>query len=288
MRSITLLGSFALLAIALAGSSASASPDLSKSIGVVFNDGLGHTMPYRLFLPPGYDTPGAQFPLVLFMHGVGECGSDNVSQVNSHIDGLVATTQTTHPAFLLAPQVPNGRQWVNVPWSAGSYTAMPAQSLSMQITMKILQDVIADFNVDTHRLYATGLSMGGFGAWDVISRYPSTFAAAVPMSGGGCVNSAPTIANIPVWAFHGSADGAVPVSGSRDMINALNAAGGHPLYTELAGQGHVIWAPIYNDPANTLYPWLFSQSTPEPATLSLLALATLPLLGRRRTRPSQT
>ncbi|MCY2931929.1 MAG: alpha/beta hydrolase-fold protein [Planctomycetota bacterium] len=284
MRSFGILCSLVLVVIVGAFTPAAASPDLSKSLAFTYNDGAGHTMPYRLFLPPGWNTPGAEFPLVLFLHGAGERGSDNVSQVNSHIDGLIAATQGSYPAYVLAPQVASNQQWVNISWSVGSYTNANAPSISpsMTMAMHILQDTLAARNVDPDRVYVTGLSMGGYGAWDAIARYPKTFAAAVPMSGGGNTDTASSIADIPIWAFHGSADGVVPVSGSRNMINAIKAAGGSPLYTELAGADHVIWAPIYNDASNTLYPWMFSQSTPEPATLFTLVAAGLTLLRKRR------
>lgn len=284
MRSPAMLCVLVLGVVGLVFSPAEANPDLSKSLALTYNDGAGHTMPYRLFLPPGWNTPGAEFPLVLFLHGAGERGNDNVSQVNSHIDGLIAATQGAHPAFVLAPQVASNQQWVNISWSVGSYTnaTAPSISTSMTMAMHILQDTIATRNVDADRVYVTGLSMGGYGAWDAIARFPKTFAAAVPMSGGGNTDTAATVANIPIWAFHGSADGVVPVSGSRNMINAIKAAAGSPLYTELAGADHVIWAPIYNDASNALYPWMFSKSTPEPATLCTLAAAGLTLLRKRR------
>jgi len=266
--------------------SAAASPDLSKSITGSASDGLGNTMPYRLFRPPGYDTPGAKFPLVLFLHGAGERGTNNTSQVNSHIDGLVNATQSApYASYLLAPQVATGNQFVDVPFNTGSFTnaTAPAQSISMALTLQILDLVLSNTNIDTNRIYVTGLSMGGYGTWDILGRRPNLFAAAAPMSGGGNTSTAATIKNIPIWDFHGSADGTVPVSGSRDMIAALQAAGGVPKYTELAGQGHVIWAPIYTDTTTSgqFYPWLFSQSVPEPGVIGLVAVA-LGMMGRRR------
>jgi hypothetical protein len=109
--------------------------------------------------------------------------------------------------------------------------------------------------------------MGGMGAWDAIKWEPSLFAAAVPMSGYANPNTASIIKDIPIWAFHGSNDTIVPVSGTRNIINAIRAAGGNPNYTEVAGGGHVIWNPIYYDGSHTLYAWLFAQhlATPAPA-----------------------
>jgi len=105
--------------------------------------------------------------------------------------------------------------------------------------------------------------MGGFGTFDYIAEFPNLFAAAVPMSGGGSTSTASIIKDIPIWVFHGSADETVPVQYSRNMVNAITAAGGHPLYTEIPGGPHGIWDNVYND-INTnqygLYEWMFSQS----------------------------
>jgi hypothetical protein len=131
--------------------------------------------------------------------------------------------------------------------------------------MEALQQVMATENVDTSRIYVTGNSMGAMGVWDIMYREPTVFAAAVPMSGGGDTRTASTIKDIPVWAFHGSADPLVPVTDTRNMIQALQDVGGHPKYTEVPNGGHVIWDPIYQDASHTLYPWLFAQSRPAPA-----------------------
>lgn len=271
--------------VMLVGAWAQAAPDLSKSITGTVTDG-SNSMPYRLFRPAGHDTAGATFPLVLFLHGAGERGNNNTSQVNSHIDGLVNATQSaTYASYLLAPQVPSGQQFVNVPFNTGSYTnaTAPAASTSMNLTIQLVEELIQTLNVDRGRVYVTGLSMGGYGTWDIIARRPSLFAAAVPMSGGGNTDTGGLIDQIPLWAFHGSADGTVPVAGSRNMIAAMEAAGGTPEYTELAGQGHVIWSPIYSDVTTSgqLYPWMYSQAIPEPGTIGLAGLA-IALLARGR------
>lgn len=275
-----------LLAIGLFTPCAQAAPDLSKSITGAVSDG-NNIMPYRLFRPAGYDTPGKKFPLVLFLHGSGERGNNNTSQVNSHIDGLVNATQSApYASYLLAPQVASGNQFVDVPFGTGSFTnaTAPAQSTSMAMTLQILDLVLSNTNIDKSRIYVTGLSMGGYGTWDILARRPNLFAAAAPMSGGGNTSNAALIKKIPTWNFHGSVDGTVPVSGSRDMIAALQATGGVPKYTELTGQGHVIWAPIYTDTTTggQFYPWLFSQSVPEPGMVGLVGVAMIGMLRRRR------
>ncbi|MFM7076434.1 MAG: dienelactone hydrolase family protein [Planctomycetaceae bacterium] len=111
--------------------------------------------------------------------------------------------------------------------------------------------------MDTDRIYLTGLSMGGYGAWDMAARMPDRFAALLPVCGGGDEATAAKLVGLPVWCFHGDADTAVPVGRSRAMIEALRAVGGDPRYSELAGVGHDAWTPAYRDRA--VLEWLFEQ-----------------------------
>jgi predicted peptidase len=119
-------------------------------------------------------------------------------------------------------------------------------------------------NIDPRRLYVTGLSMGGYGTWEAIERWPNYFAAAAPIAGAGDPSKASVLTHLPVWAFHGSKDTIVPVSGSRDMIAAITAAGGKPRYTEFPGAGHGVWGYVYAttgtaDRVPSFFPWLFSH-----------------------------
>jgi predicted esterase len=232
---------------------------IDQSLALVYDDGAGNTLPYRLFRPPGFEEPEGSFPLVLFLHGAGERGDDNVAQVSSHIDGLIRATQSERfSAFLLAPQVPLGEGWSNF----GSSQPAPA----MELTLGIIEELKAAYAIDASRLYVTGLSMGGFGTWDVIAKFPEMFAAAAPMSGGGDPGQAGAMRGVPIWAFHGSADTTVPVQGTRLMVDALTQAGGSPIYSETSG-GHIIWGPLYEDPSQELYPWMFEGLPPAMATL---------------------
>jgi predicted peptidase len=281
--------------VGLCANGALAGTDLSNStVGSVSNGSA--SLPYRLFEPTGVSAD-QKLPLVLFLHGMGDRGTDNVSQT-SWVSGLVnATRSGEHAGYVLAPQIDtNG--WFQ------SFSDKPTES--MALTIQALKQVIKTQNVDTSRVYVTGLSMGGMGTWDILEREPGLFAAAVPMSGGGDTRHAAEIKDTPVWAFHGGADELVPVEASRDMVQALRDAGGSPKYTEVAGGGHAIWGDVYEDAGNTLYPWLFSQrrdgalegaapvsagafvepgnSVPEPGTVGVLAIGGMALLGRRRAR----
>lgn len=214
-------------------------------------------LPYRLLKPRAYEA-NKKYPLVIFLHGAGERGSDNMKQL-VHGMGQFASDEVMekYPAFVAAPQCPDGQQWVNVPWSADEHTMPKEPSDSMQHVFELIDALRKEFSVDEKRIYITGLSMGGFGTWDAIERKPELFAAAAPICGGGDVAQAKAIKDVPVWAFHGDDDGVVKVRRSRDMIAAIKAAGGKPRYTEYPKVGHFSWGPAYNDPE--LYAWMFDQ-----------------------------
>lgn len=176
---------------------------------------------------------------------------------------------------MLAPQTPVGKQWVDTPFSQGSYSlASTPVSASLSTVFSLQNSLEQQYSIDTNRLYLTGLSTGGYGAWDLSLRHPGVYAAVIPMSGAGDPSLAASLVNTPVWDFHGALDGVVPVSGSRDMINAIRASGGSPLYTEYPNADHGIWDVAYNTPG--LVAWTFAQhltpaAVPEPSGLALLA-----------------
>jgi len=217
----------------------------------------GGVLLYRMMMPADYD-PDKEYPLVLFLHGAGERGDDNKAQLAHGMrDFASATNREQHPAIVVAPQCPKNQQWVDVPWSQLSHEMPKKPSKSMQKTLELLASLQKELSVDEDRIYITGLSMGGFGTWDAIQRRPDYFAAAAPICGGGDTAFAKQLAHIPIWAFHGDADGAVKVERSRSMIKAIKDAGGDPQYTEYPGVGHNSWAATYANPK--FYAWLFEQ-----------------------------
>src|SRR5436190_19594772 len=157
-------------------------------------------------------------------------------------------------------------QWTNISYPTGSYSnptlTSPDITMPLHLALGLVDQFIAQNNVDPTRVYITGLSMGGYGTYDAIARRPDLFAAAAPMSGGGNLGAVNTYKNIPIWDFHGSSDTTVPPSGSRNTITAIQNGGGTlERYSELAG-GHVIWAPIYNggtNPFDTNYTGTFGS-----------------------------
>lgn len=219
-------------------------------------------MAYRLFIPKNYQA-STRYPLVISLHGAGERGNDNTAQLKHDVSKMWAddSIQTKHPSFVLAPQCPADNKWVDVDWALGPYDQSKTPiSDEMQGVVAILDSLGREFSLDPARIYVTGISMGGFGTFDLVTRYPNRFAAAYPICGAGDPRKAADIATLPLWAIHAADDPTVPVAGSRDMVNALKQAGGQPKYTEYPVSqriGHAAWTPAAKEPG--LVAWLYSQ-----------------------------
>jgi predicted peptidase len=226
----------------------------------MFKDAAGKTLPYRL-LKPKEIKPGEKYPLVLFFHGAGERGTDNKVQLVHGMNEFASDEiMAKYPAFVVAPQCPEGEQWVDTPWTADSHTMKEKPTEALRLSLELVDSLVKNLPIDTNRLYITGLSMGGFGVWDAIQRHPDRFAAAVPICSGGDPAFAEKIKHVPMWAFHGDADTTVKPKRSREMIDALKKAGGNPKYTEYEKVGHDSWTKTYADPK--VYEWLFAQRKP--------------------------
>jgi predicted peptidase len=216
---------------------------------------------YRL-LGPKSITPGTRYPLVIFLHGAGERGNDNLSQLKYFPTWMAEqSARKAHPCFILAPQCRDEQKWVDVDWSKIESTPQsPTPTVDMMAVIAALEDTLQREPIDPARIYLTGLSMGGYGSWDLAARMPDRFAAVLPICGGGDEATAAKIKDLPIWCFHGDSDTAVSVERSRTMIEALRAAGGAPKYSELAGVGHDSWTPAYRDP--DVLAWIFAQKKP--------------------------
>jgi predicted peptidase len=220
---------------------------------------------YRLLLPPRAGSGGpARFPVVLFLHGAGERGSDNEAQLKYLPRWLAEpAARDRHPCHLVAPQCRADHRWVDAGWADGRSTPQAAEpTVDMAAAIAALDEVLALESADPERVYLTGLSMGGYGTWDLAARSPERFAAILPICGGGDERTAARLVGLPTWCFHGDADKAVPVERSRGMVAAVRAAGGEPKYTEFPGVGHDSWTPAYRDPA--VLDWLFAQRRATP------------------------
>ena len=222
-----------------------------------FKDADGNVLRYRFLIPQDYD-PSKKYPLVLFLHGAGERGDDNHRQLIHGASDLVRPgMRKQHPAFVVAPQCPEGKRWVEVPWEADGHSLPESPSEPMTLILKLLETLPKEYSIDADRLYVTGLSMGGFGTWDLLARKPELVAAAMPICGGGDPEHVARYKDIPIWVAHGDKDDAVKVDRSREMVDALKSAGGRPIYTEYPGVGHNSWAATYSNRA--VWDWMFAQ-----------------------------
>ncbi|HEX41478.1 MAG TPA: phospholipase [Phycisphaerales bacterium] len=196
---------------------------------------------YLLYLPAGYEPAGKKWPLMLFLHGAGERGSD-LNKVKLHGPPKLVEQGKDLPFIVVSPQCPAGQWW-------------PDQVE----TLKALVDTVAaEYAVDAVRIYVTGLSMGGYGTWALAGAYPDTFAAAAPICGGGQPFTAGKLKTVPVWAFHGAKDSVVPLSQSENMVEALNRAGGSAKLTVYPDANHDSWTATYDNPQ--LYEWLLQHT----------------------------
>ena len=228
-------------------------------------DGQKLELPYRLLKPETIE-PNKRYPLVLFLHGAGERGSDNELQLK-YLPTWLASDENRqkYPCFVVAPQCPAEMKWADVLWDDAVSRPQGEMSRPMRGVVGILNTMSELYPIDPARIYLTGLSMGGYGSWDLAERMPERFAALVPICGGGDEAQAGRLAGLPIWAWHGDEDPAVPVERSRRMIAAIKAAGGTPRYSELKGVGHDSWHAAYTG-ADSVLPWMFEQVKATPAT----------------------
>lgn len=223
-----------------------------------FTNDKGEKLNYRM-LTPDYDTL-RKYPLILFLHGAGERGNDNRSQLKWGVMNFATDEMMSlHPAFVIAPQCPENQWWSNFDHdkSSSSLKLKQEPSKPMRLVIDLVQHLKEDLPVDADRIYITGLSMGGMGTFDAIARYPDLFAAAVPVCGGGDPSKASEIVHIPIWIFHGAEDPTVSPVLSLNMVDALAGAGGHPGFTLYPEVGHFAWLMAYSD--HLMIEWMFRQ-----------------------------
>ncbi len=192
---------------------------------------------YLLYLPKDYDKKKA-WPLVLFMHGIGERGHD-LNKVKVHGPPKLIEAGKSFPFVVVSPQCPDN-QW----WEPVSLTAL-------------LDEVVENYKIDKDRVYVTGLSMGGFGTWSLAAYSPQRFAAIAPVCGGGDAAIAKKLGHLPVWAFHGAKDPTVPIARDQAIVDALKQAGGNVKFTVYPNGGHDVWTETYANPK--LYDWLLEH-----------------------------
>ncbi len=205
---------------------------------------------YVVYVPPDY-TPERPWPVILFLHGAGERGEDGFLQTDIGIGRAIRRHHRNIPAIVVMPQCRPNEAWV------GPMAGM---------ALRCVELTSREYNLDPRRVYLTGLSLGGHGAWMLAASYPDKWAAVVPICGfaeyaestGLAEKIAPRLTDIPIWCFHGAADKMVPVEKSRELVEAIKAAGGKSIwYTEYPNGNHNVWDKAYDDPE--LWRWLFAQ-----------------------------
>ncbi len=197
------------------------------------------TLDYLLYLPPDYEQKDS-WPLLVFLHGAGERGSD-LNRVKAHGPAKLVEQGRDFPFVIVSPQCPEGQWW---------------PILGREV-LALIDEMLEHYKIDPDRVYLTGLSMGGYGTWAIASAWPERFAAIVPICGGGRPFTAANLKKVPVWAFHGSKDPVVSLSESQQMVEAVNRAGGKAKLTVYPDAEHDSWTQTYDNPE--LYQWLLSH-----------------------------
>ncbi len=231
---------------------------LNRSVTVA-----GVTYRYQVYVPAEW-TAKQKWPVILSLHGAGERGTDGLFSTENGIGRAIRRNVKAFPFVVVFPQCPNGKYWVH--------------KEMQEMAMVALESAIKEFRGDRQRIYATGLSMGGYGTWEMALRYPKYFAAIAPVCGAlrgstmlpdlhtmqvdlngndAYADAAQRIGRVPVWIFHGAKDPVIPVEESRRMAEALKAAGGEVRYTEYPEATHNSWDRAYAEPEFST--WLLAQ-----------------------------
>lgn len=213
---------------------------------------------YQVFVPEDW-TKNKKWPVILFLHGAGERGDDGLVQTEVGIGTAIRRYRSRFPAVIVMPQCHKDVWWTD--------------SMMGDVAMAALEQAQEEFRGDSTRIYLTGLSMGGYGAWYLAAKFPGKFAAIAPICGGILMpdkaraqladdnapytEAAKKIGKTPVWIFHGGDDPLVPVTESRRMNEAMKALGGEVHYTEYPGVGHNSWEKAYADA--DLVSWMLTK-----------------------------
>jgi uncharacterized protein (TIGR03067 family) len=220
----------------------------------------GFDLPYRLLEPDVADNGKQEYPLLVFLHGAGERGSDNEVQLkhgSKQIQKWLSENEVN--AWLLFPQCPTNEQWTDHDWTETKHNMRSTPTKSMGALLGLLDELLEQDSVDKKRVYTIGLSMGGYGVFDLVARRPDVFAAAAPLCGGTDwkPNSIKKLLATPFFIVHGSDDTVVSVQNSCEVVRELKENGSNPIFIELAGVGHDCWTKTFNE--DTLFNWLFTK-----------------------------
>lgn len=215
-----------------------------------FDSQNGNTLKYCLYVPDDYSS-SKKYPVILFLHGAGELGTDNITHINNLEKMFLNNADYISQSILICPQT---AEWWNLD---RNYTGDGNGTLTS--AMHLLEKIQKEYSCDKNRIYVTGLSMGGHGTWELLERYGNVFAAGVPLCGFGNTNNGAAFKDIPIRIYHGTADPTVSYSSSQQMYNSIIAAGGTKVELfPLHGVLHDAWNYAYAD--RDLFKWMFSQN----------------------------
>jgi predicted peptidase len=225
----------------------------------------GDTLPYRILPPKNFDST-KKYPVIFVLHGSGERGNNNETQlaIGSQLF-LNGTIRTNYPAFVIFPQCPSNSFWSNVKirqTASGKITWTFMEGGEPTRAMTSLMGLVSQIQnkpyVDKHKIYIGGMSMGGMGTFEILRRKPDVFAAAFAICGGDNTLNAKTYAKkVPLWIFHGAKDSIVPFDYSQEMVDAIKQYGGNPKFTIYPNDNHNSWNDAFAEPG--LITWLFSH-----------------------------
>ncbi|MEO6289270.1 MAG: dienelactone hydrolase family protein [Ginsengibacter sp.] len=223
------------------------------------------TLPYQLLLPAHYDSHKT-YPLVLFLHGSGERGNDNMAQLSHGGDLFINDSiRKNYPAIVVFPQCSATSMWANMKMTYDSVSKQRTFDFSgnlpptseMKLLMALIQELKINYPVDKARLYIGGLSLGGMGTFDIVKRMPGTFAAAFPICGASDTAAAKNLKGPTWWIFHGQKDSTVFAKYSKEMAEALTKSGAKVTLTIYPEDGHNSWDDAFKEPG--LFEWMFSN-----------------------------
>jgi len=232
-------------------------PDVFFEAGTFRHEGT--TLLYRYYIPSNYSAE-KEYPIFINLHGAGIRGSDNKRPLSFVKKLFSEQAYTLDEYIVIVPQCPENEKWVDIIWKDGSYDLSEVpESNEFAALVALIESMKQSYSVDAKRIWVAGFSMGGYGTWNLLMNHPDLFTAGVPMCGAGAPASAETLLNTPVWAVHGVKDPTVPVSGSREMVEAIQKLGGTKVrYTELPDHEHDVWNYTYSN--KEIFTWLFSQT----------------------------
>lgn len=237
MRNLSLAMLVSLSAVSFAHSEGETTKDSQQVC--TFEKEVKVTLHYLLYLPEDYaKDPAKKWPLILFLHGAGERGSD-LEKVKKHGPPKLIAKGKQFPFIIVSPQCPDGKWW------------------STDESFLLLDEIQEKYRVDKHKTYLTGLSMGGFATWSMAGSQPERFAAIAPVCGGGEPILAGRMKEIPIWAFHGAKDSVVPLERSQEMIDAVRKMGNDAKFTIYPEADHDSWTETYNNPE--LFEWFLKH-----------------------------